>query len=209
MSRPVRASPSLAARRALLLGLAAAVAACAAPAALPVLHFRPAPKAPAARRPGNRRIVVEPFRVHGLHADRALVVRDAEGRYRQASGRNWVAPPSLLLAELLIDDLRAAYGAASVFAAQARIDGDVRIRPLLRRFERALAADGDQAVLGVDYVISDRDGRLLAQLVVDEAGPAGHGADAYVAAQSRLLARATAQLLTMLDTLPPAASPAP
>lgn len=189
-------------RRATVLGLASLLAACAAKPVDPERFFRPSLTPPAARPKPAMRMVVEPFRAQGLYADRALVVRDAAGGYRQAHRRSWIGPPSLLLGEVVLDYLRAAYGSDAVFPAQARVDGDIVIRPQLKRFERLQAASGDQALLGVEFVVSDRAGALLGHLVFEQATPAGPAAPDYVAAQSRLLAEASARLLVLLDGLP-------
>ncbi len=194
-------------RRVTILGLASLLAACAAKPVDPERFFRPSLTPPAARGKTALRIVVEPFQVQGIYADRALVSRDAAGAYRQSVGRSWVGPPSLLLGEALVDYLRAAYGADTVFPPQSRITGDVVIRPQLKRFERVQAADGDQALLAVEFLVSGRDGALLGNLVFSESASAGSGPSDYVAAQSALLGQASAQLLVRLDAILPKVNP--
>jgi uncharacterized lipoprotein YmbA len=190
-------------RRAAVLGLAGLLAACVTTPPEPERYFRPDLAPPPARPPPKLRIVVEPFRVQGLYADRALVIREAGGSYRQAHRRSWIGPPSLLLGETLLDYLRAAYGADAVFPAQARVDGEITIRPQLRRFERVQAEAGDQALLAVEFIVSGPDAALLGNLVFEESVAAGPAARDYVAAQSLLLAQASARLLVLLDRLLP------
>lgn len=188
-------------RRATVLGLAGLLAACAGAPPEPEHAFRPELGPPAARPRPALRLVVEPFRVQGLYADRALVIRDAAGRYRQAIGRSWVGPPSLLLGEVLVDHLRAAYGDSTVFTPQARIDGSLTLRPALLRFERVQDPAGDRAVLKLEFVLTARDGSLLGHQVFDQSADTGPGPEAYVAAQSRLLEAAATRLLGLLDAV--------
>lgn len=146
------------------------------------------------------RIVVEPVEVHGIYADRAFVSHAVDGAYRQSTGRSWIGPPSLLLGDLLVEQLRAAYGEDSVFAPQARVRGEISLRAQLRRLERLQGADGgDQAWLAIEFVLTGRGGVLLGSRVFDEALPAGSSAADYVAAQSQLLDRAIAALLPVVD----------
>lgn len=197
-----RQAPDLG-RRSAVLGIAGLLAACAAKPVDPERFFRPELPVPTPRARPGLRLIVEPFRVQGIYADRALVVRDAAGGYRQSTGRSWIGPPSLLLGELLVDYLRAAYGADAVFAPQARIDGEVTIRPQLSRFERVQAAAGDRAELGVEFVVSGAGGALLGHRVFTASAPAGTTPSEYVAAQSDLLGQAAAQLLALLDGVLP------
>lgn len=146
------------------------------------------------------RIIVEPVDVHGIYADRAFVSRAVDGAYRQSTGRSWIGPPSLLIGDLLVEQLRAAYGEDSVFAPQARVRGEISLRAQLRRLERLQGADGsDQAWLAIEFVLTGRGGALLGSRVFDEALPAGSTASDYVAAQSQLLDRAIAELLPVVD----------
>lgn len=146
------------------------------------------------------RIIVEPVEVHGIYADRAFVSRAVDGAYRQSTGRSWIGPPSLLIGDLLVEQLRAAYGEDSVFAPQARVRGEISLRAQLRRLERLQGADGsDQAWLAIEFVLTGRGGALLGSRVFDEALPAGSTASDYVAAQSQLLDRAIAELLPVVD----------
>lgn len=190
-------------RRSTILGIASLLAACAAKPVDPERFFRPELPLPGARSKPALRIVVEPFRVQGIYADRALVVRDAGGAYRQSIGRSWIGPPSLLLGDALVDYLRAAYGDDAVFTPQARIDGALTIRPQLTRFERVQAAGGDRAELAAEFVISGAGGALLGHLVFAESAAAGATPADYVAAQSALLGQAAARLLALLDDLLP------
>lgn len=186
-------------RRSALLGLAGLLTACAAQPVDPERFFRPELPTPAERSKPPLRLLVEPFRVLGIYADRALVVRDAGGAYRQSHGRSWIGPPSLLLGEALVDYLRAAYGRDAVFTPQARLDAEVTIRPQLSRFERVQTAAGDRAELALEFVVSGPGGALLGHPVFAGAMPAGATAAEYVAAQSALLGQAAAQLLALLD----------
>lgn len=190
-------------RRGALLGLAGLLAACAAKPIDPERFFRPELPTPAERPKPPLRLLVEPFRVLGIYADRALVVRDAGGAYRQSHGRSWIGPPSLLLGEVLVDYLRAAYGRDAVFTPQARLDAEVTIRPQLSRFERVQTAAGDRAELALEFVVSGPGGALLGHPVFADAMPAGATAADYVAAQSALLGQAAAQLLALLDDVLP------
>ena len=190
-------------RRAAVLGIASLLAACAARPVDPERFFRPELPKPGARPKPAQRIVVEPFRVQGIYADRALVVRDVGGAYRQSTGRSWIGPPSLLLGDALVEYLRAAYGNDAVFAPQARIDGALTVRPQLTRFERVQAAGGDRAELAAEFVVSGAGGALLGHLVFAESAPAGATAADYVTAQSALLGQAAARLLALLDELLP------
>lgn len=145
------------------------------------------------------RIVVEPFEVRGLYADRGFVNRAADGVDWQSSSRSLIGPPSLLFGEVLVDSLRAAYGRDSVFAAQAWLSGDVSLRPALRRLERVPGVGGDQALLAIEVVVNAGSGTRLDTLAFSASLPAGNTPAEYLAAQSQLLACACEQLLTLLD----------
>lgn len=185
-----------------LLGTALAGCAGSRPIA-PEQFFRPELALPPLRVDTPVTIVVEPVEVHGIYADRAFVNRAADGAYRQSTGRSWIGPPSLLFGEVLIDYLRAAYGRDSVFAPQARVIGDVSLRPALRRLERVQAATGDRALLAIEFVVNGRGGALLGNQVFEDSLLAGSTPADYVAAQSQLLARACEQLLAVLDRVLP------
>lgn len=188
-------------RRHALSLIAALVAGCAgSPPAEPERYFRLALAKPALRGDTPLRIVVEPVEVHGIYADRAFVSRAADGAYRQSTGRSWIGPPSLLIGDLLVEQLRAAYGEDSVFSPQARVSADLSLRTQLRRLERVQGAQaGDQALLAIEFVLSGRGGALLGSRVFEASLPAGSGAADYVAAQSQLLDQAVAALLPVVD----------
>ncbi len=183
------------------LFLALATAGCASKPPEAERFYRPTIAAPEARAKPAARLLVEPFEARGIYSDRALVIRDADGTYRQAIGRSWVEPPSLLLGTGLADYLRAAYGGDAVFLPQARVDADVTIRSTLKRFERVKGegASGDTALLAVDFVVTARGGALLGTLEFSDSTPVASGSAEYVAAQSELLTRASAALLALLD----------
>jgi len=181
--------------------IAVLAAGCAgSPPVEPERFFRPQLSRLPLRGDTPLRIVVEPVEVHGIYADRAFVSRAVDGAYRQSSGRSWIGPPSLLLGDLLVEQLRAAYGEDSVFAPQARVRGEIILRARLHRLERVQGVDGrDQALLSIEFVLAGRGGALLGTRVFDEALPAGSSAADYVAAQSQLLDRAIAALLPVVD----------
>lgn len=178
-----------------------ATAGCASKPPEAERFYRPTIAAPEARAKPAARLLVEPFEARGIYSDRALVTRDVGGAYRQAIGRSWVEPPSLLLGTALVDCLRAAYGADAAFLPQARVDADVTIRSTLKRFERVKGegASGDTALLAVDFVVTARGGALLGTLEFSDSTPVASGSAEYVAAQSQLLTRASAALLALLD----------
>lgn len=187
-------------RRAAVLGLAGLLVACAAKPVEPERFFRPALARPVLRGDTPLRIVVEPVEVHGIYADRAFVSRAADGAYRQSTGRSWIGPPSMLLGDLLVEQLRAAYGEDSVFSPQARVGADLSLRTQLRRLERMQGVEGgDQALLAIEFVLTGPGGTLLGSRVFEASLPAGSSAADYVAAQSQLLDQAVATLLPVVD----------
>lgn len=188
-------------RRAASILVVLMLASCASKPPEAERFYRPTIATPEAHAKPAARLLVEPFEVRGIYSDRALVIRDAGGAYRQAIGRSWVEPPSLLLGTALVDYLRAAYGGDAVFLPQARIDADVTIRSTLKRFERVKGegAAGDTALLAVDFVVTARGGQLLGTLEFSDSVPVANGSAEYVAAQSQLLTRASASLLALLD----------
>lgn len=156
--------------------------------------FGQAPAAPPLR------IVVEPFEVRGLYADRGFVNRDAD---RQSSSR-WIGPPSLLFGDIVVDHLRAAYGRDSVLAQSTRSDGDIRLQPALQRLERVPADDGDWALLAIEFVVNDSRGAVLGKQLFSDSLPAGSTPADYLAAQAQLLACACEQARLLLDRSSPA-----
>lgn len=148
------------------------------------------------------RIVVEPFEVRGLYADRGFVNRNAD---RQASGR-LIGPPSLLFGDALVDHLRAAYGRDSVLAQSTRFDGDIRLQPALQRLERVSGDGGDRAQLAIEFVLNDGSGAVLGKQLFNDSLPAGSTPAEYLAAQAQLLACACEQSRLLLDRTLPALS---
>jgi len=148
------------------------------------------------------RIVVEPFEVRGLYADRGFVNRAADWQ----PSRNLIGPPSLLFGDVLIDHLRIAYGQDSVLAQPARFRSDVRLRPVLQRLERVPGDGGNRALLAIEFVVHDGSGTVLGKQLFSDSLPAGSTPADYLAAQAQLLACACEQSRRLLDRSLPALS---
>ncbi len=141
------------------------------------------------------RIVVEPFEVRGLYADRGFVHCIAD----RQSGSSLIGPPALLFGNVLVDHLRAAYGQDSVLAQPARFGSDIRLQPVLQRLERVSGDRGDQALLAIEFVVDDSDGAVLGKQLFSDSLPAGSTPAEYLAAQAQLLACACELSRLLLD----------
>lgn len=187
-------------RRRLLLALPALwLAGCSAPAAQPDRYFRLPLPPPSPRRPLPARLIVEPFEVQGLYADRAMVYRAADGSYQQYHHQNWIAAPSQMLTADLVTALRSAYGNNSAFPASSRLEGDVTVRGRLHRMERLLGGEGARAALALSLVVTTRGGQLLGHLDFEREAEAGKTISDYVAKQGQLCGLAYSALFDQLD----------
>lgn len=148
------------------------------------------------------RIVVEPFEVRGLYADRGFVHCIAD----RQSGSSLIGPPALLFGNVLVDHLRAAYGQDSVLAQPARFGSDIRLQPVLQRLERVFGNGGDRAQLAIEFVVNDSSGAVLGKQLFSDSLPAGSTPAEYLAAQAQLLASACEQSRLLLDRTLPALS---
>jgi len=185
-------------RRSVVLGIASLTIAGAAQAVAPERFFGPELAMPAVRARPAVAIVVEPFRTHGLYADRALLIRGSGD-----AGHSRLGPTSQLLGEALVDRLRAAYGYDVVLAPPARIDNALIIRMQGMRFTHLPAAAGSRAELAVDFVISGAGHAVPDRLAFSESAAAGVTPADYVAAQAALVDQAGARLLALIDSLLP------
>lgn len=185
-------------RRRAVLGIVSLTIAGAAQAVAYQRLLGPEPAMPAVRARPAVAIVVEPFRTHGLYADRALLIRGSGD-----AGHSRIGPPSQLLGAALVDRLRAAYGNNAVLAPPARIDNALIIRMQRMRFAHLPAAAGSRAELAVEFIISGAGHAVPGRLAFSESAAAGVTPADYVAAQAALFDQAGARLLALIDDLLP------
>jgi len=187
-------------RRSFLIALPALwLAGCATPEAQPDRYFRLSLAPPKPRQPLPARLIIEPFEVQGLYADRAMVYRAADGSYQQYHHQNWIAAPSQMFTSDLVAALRATYGAASAFPASSRLEGEVTVRGRVRRLERLLDGGGARAALALSLAVTTRGGQLLGSLEFERELEAGKTINDYVATQAQLCTLAYDQLFDLLD----------
>jgi ABC-type uncharacterized transport system auxiliary subunit len=189
-------------------GLVLLLAACASEPVPAERYYRPVLTAPAAVAPLQQRLLVEHFDASGLYVDRALLFRSEDGSYRQFHYHSWIQPPADLLSDLLVDYLRAAFGAPQVFTPDARVDGDLRLRARLRRLEQLRDSGPQRAALGLEFMLSDRNGEPLGFLDFEQteacAGPGpGDCQQAYAALLGRAYAALTQLIEAKARALPP------
>ncbi|HEX4872947.1 MAG TPA: ABC-type transport auxiliary lipoprotein family protein [Nevskiaceae bacterium] len=157
------------------------------------------PALPAAQTDYELRLSVQPVEAYGVYAERALLVRTADGALRQQPYELWSEPPALLIGEALQRLLRAALGDAQVHARATRSRPDLILRTRLRRLELVLAPDGPQAQLGLSVTLSEYDNEPLWVLEIDEQQRlSSTDAVAVATAQAQLLERAAAAVIARL-----------
>jgi ABC-type uncharacterized transport system auxiliary subunit len=182
-----------------LLGLI--IAGCAA-APVPVdRYYRlsvPVPAvAPLAKAPDVR---VEPFEVHGIYGERALLSVDgALGVAVQYQHAFWAEPVALMLGDALVASLRAAVGESRVHGRGSRSRPDWVVEPRLRRLEQRIDIGAALAVYAVEFVVEDEAGapRFVLSLEESAALASTDPAD-YAAALATLAAAANAKLIERL-----------
>lgn len=165
------------------------------------VYYRLQPPSPAALGAFTPRIVVMPFTAQGVYAERPLLWARGPA-LRQYYRHFWAESPGLELHGALVDTLRAA-GAGEVYTAGNRVRGDVSLHTTIRQLELQTEG-GRRAVLGLEVLINDRDGRPLRNLMLTGERPlADAEPETYVIAVSQLAGEAFAQLAGELWTLQP------
>ncbi|AXQ29756.1 hypothetical protein D0B54_14210 [Solimonas sp. K1W22B-7] len=190
-------------RTLLLLALAALLAGClSVPTPPQEVYYRLQPSPPQALGVFAPRVVVMPFTAPGVYGERPLLWARGPAM-RQYYRHFWAESPALELHGALIDALRAA-GATEVYTPGNRVRGDVSLHPTIRQMEMQIEGER-RAVLSLEVLINDRDGRPLRTLTLEGQRPlADDSPDRYVAAVSQLAGEAYAQLARELWTLQPA-----
>ncbi len=193
--------------------LAALLAGClSAPTPPQEVYYRLEPPAAAALGAFAPRVVVMPFSAPGVYAERPLLWARGSA-LRQYYRHFWAESPGLELHGALVDSLRAS-GATEVYTAGNRVRGDVSVQPAIRQLELQTEG-GRRAVLSLEFLVNDREGRPLRNLVIKGERPLPEGAEpeVYVAAVSQLAGEAFARVARELWALQPmlatGADPAP
>ncbi|MDM4769304.1 ABC-type transport auxiliary lipoprotein family protein [Solimonas sp. SE-A11] len=184
--------------------LAALLAGClSVPTPPQEVYYRLEPPAAAALGVFTPRVVVMPFSAPGVYAERPLLWARGSA-LRQYYRHFWAESPGLELHGALVDSLRAS-GATEVYTAGNRVRGDVSVQPAIRQMELQTEG-GRRAVLSLEFLVNDRDGRPLRNLVVNGQRPlpADSAPEAYVAAVTQLAGEAFAKLAGELWGLQPA-----
>lgn len=184
--------------------LAALLAGClSVPTPPQEVYYRIEPPPATALGAFTPRVVVMPFSAPGVYAERPLLWARGPA-LRQYYRHFWAESPGLELHGALVDSLRAS-GATEVYTAGNRVRGDVSVQPAIRQMELQTEG-GRRAVLSLEFLVNDRDGRPLRNLVVNGQRPlpADSAPEAYVAAVSQLAGEAFAKLAGELWGLQPA-----
>jgi ABC-type uncharacterized transport system auxiliary subunit len=187
----------------LTMALAALLAGClSVPAPPPEVYYRLEPPPATVLGTFGPRVVVMPFSAPGVYAERPLLWARGPA-LRQYHRHFWAESPGLELHGALVDSLRAA-GAAEVYTAGNRVRGDVSVQPAIRQLELQTEG-GRRAVLSLEFLINDRDGKPLRNLVLEGERPLPEDAtpEVYVAAVSQLAGEAFARLARELWALQP------
>jgi uncharacterized lipoprotein YmbA len=160
-------------------------------------------------------IAVEPVEVHGIYVESALLHRSARplAPLEQYPYASWAEPPDILIGEILVADLRHAFGAMRVLAPGQRSAADIHLAVNVRSLEQIRDGDRTRASYAATYVATRSDGRVL--FVMDwarEAPATGPSPLEFVTVLNGLIGQADGALIERLKstadtTVAPAASP--
>jgi ABC-type uncharacterized transport system auxiliary subunit len=193
----------------LVLLLPLLLAACAGGGPVPEDHYYrllapPAPPALAAPAIVGT-LTVAPVETFGIYRERAILFTrsDDPADLRQHYYHYWIDTPTRLIRDQLVDYLRKSGIARTVSGAELGLRGDIRLRLMLKNFERILHPDGKVSVkVRLDAVITDAANRPLKIASHHRDEPAGDDTmPASVAAFDRALGDIYAEILKDLHAL--------
>ena len=152
----------------LVLAMAATLGACAQPP-LPEDHFYrlgvATSPAPLAQPPLPGVLEVERFVADGLTAGRSIVYSESGQPHalHEYHYHFWVEPPTVLLRDQLVAQLRAAKVARAVVTPEMRVDPDYVLAGKIKRLERVVGTK-PQAVVELEIAVRQTGGDRLAFL---------------------------------------------
>ncbi len=152
--------------RLLALVFVAFIAACAAPEKAPDDRFyRLVDESPRVLSSGPFAGLAEVERVeaHGLYRDRAIVFARSDepeslDRHRY---HFWALPPTEMLRQHFAAHLRGSKLVEQVSTGEIQETAELRIRLILRQFERVISQSGDVSVRVAMRAVAERDGKTL------------------------------------------------
>jgi uncharacterized lipoprotein YmbA len=172
-------------------------------------YYRIEPAMAATQVVSGPSIVLETVETHGVYVERSILHRSSApgSALEQYAHVSWAEPPDAMLADVLVADLRSAFGADRARQASLRAQADVRLSVRVRRFEQVLDGGTAQAAFGATYTAMDAKGNLLFVLEFDQQrAAAGPSPMEFVAALDALIADADRALIERLRGLAPAAT---
>ena len=194
--------------RHLALPLVALLTACAAPEKAPEDHFyrlvdEPPPVVASRSLAGLAE--VERVEAHGLYRDRAIVFSrsDAPETLDRHRYHFWALPPTEMLRQHFASHLRGSNLVEQVSTGELQEIADLRIRLILRQFERVIDATGGVSARVAMRGVAERDGRTLIARDLEWTEPAadatpGSSVRAMSAALSALYAEFVTELAAAL-----------
>lgn len=164
-------------RRIGLLGALSCLTACATPEPIPADHFyRIAADLgePVCCTDALPSLSISDFRADGIYADRPVVVVSASGtELTQRRYELWMDSPGRMLAQALAAYLDTARSGVEILPEAHAREAELRIAGRIDHFELLHAgAEGYRPRVSIDFVVSDRDGRVRWSQRFDETGVA-------------------------------------
>lgn len=180
-----------------VLGMALALAACSSAPAQPQRYFRLTAVPVEVRLEFPATIIVGAVEAYGVASERPLLYRSsADSRaLEQYHYSLWSEPPAIMLRDVLVGHLRAAFGADRVLAVDTRLRPEYRVRTRLKRLEQIPAKNAPRAALGLEFTVTGAQDEILFVLdFSEEVTAAGNSVEDHVAALEGLMARACREL---------------
>lgn len=181
------------------------LAACTAPALIQERHYRldPPPVVAPLDTAFVRSVVVLPVQANGTLGQRGLLYRVAdEGALMTYPGQLWVEAPSSLLASAIEEQLRALLQSERIYLAEDRAEPDILLRSRLLRFESVGEAGQAFAELALEVTAADAEQVLFQTRLSYREPVVPNTVGRYVAVQSALLSRASADIAVELLKIP-------
>jgi ABC-type uncharacterized transport system auxiliary subunit len=165
------------------------------------------PVAAVSAAPNDRPLyVAQPFVAAHL---RGLCFVDADGRVVTLSRARFATPISEIVADAVVDGLRASTGRDAIFRPELPTDARDVLRLSVRRFEIDASGETYEAVATLEYAFRSADGGTRAGVVEGRANPASANPPDLVSALGDALARAVAALSARTALPEPAAEETP
>ena len=147
------------------------------------------------------KIVLEPVEAHGIYVESALLHRSASASaaLEQYPYSSWSEPPDAMLGDVLLSDLRAAFGAMNAQTGAVSAAGQVRLKMRLRRLDQVIDGANAQAEFAATYTAIDAKGEPLFVFDFDRRQAAsGPSPKEFVEAVDTLVAQADRELIEKL-----------